>query len=302
MASAGTIKGTALVPGVSRNGRWYKPEAIKSAVARAQARIEDGKLPLTMRTHHGAEDDSTRIVGKVTKISLADDGSAKFEAQLADTDHARNIAILADPADPFLTGVSIRGKWLEDPTTEMAPSGEMAETAVDLEIDGLDFTASPGVIGARIGESGPVEIGQRGLAESIDEVLLEANKTPYGAVQYADPGYQPDKIKRYPLDDPKHIRSAWSFINQADCASKYTAQQLKRVKGRIRAAMKRIGASVSTESTTAPAPVLEFAPVPTVGEVAEHFYDYPGESGQPGTAGFQVSLYNGPLTDRKSVV
>ncbi len=301
MASAGKLTGTCLTPGISKNGRLYTKAAIAKAVARAQARIEDGTNPLAMLTHHGAEDDSTRIVGRLTSITLADDGSAKFEAKLADTDHARDIATLIDPEDPFLTGVSIRGWWAEDPTVEVTPSGIPVETAGDLELDGLDFTRSPGVIGARIGESAPVAIGERGIAESIDEVLVEANKTPYGAdVQYADPGYQKDKVKRYPLDTKAHAKAANSYIGQADNAALYTAAQLKRIKGRIKAALKKFGVDVSTESapespvTEAAAPVLEFLDAPCVSEVTECMYCGPDDS--IGTAGFSVTLFNGPLT------
>jgi len=86
------------------------------------------------------------------------------------------------------------------------------------------------------------------LAEGVTEAVLrwlEAAKEPYGDVEYADPGYQKDKQKRYPLDTDDHIRAAWSYINQADNADQYSAQHLALVKSRIRAAMKRIGAQVS---------------------------------------------------------
>jgi HK97 family phage prohead protease len=70
-------------------------------------------------------------------------------------------------------------------------------------------------------------------------------KKPYGDVTYADPGYQSDGKKRYPLDTEEHIRAAWSYINQSGNAGKYTSEQAALIKGRIRAAMKRIGATVS---------------------------------------------------------
>jgi len=76
--------------------------------------------------------------------------------------------------------------------------------------------------------------------------MLRATTTkPYGDVKYADTGLQPDGKPRYPLDTPEHIRSAWSYINQEENASKYTPRQLKRIKGRIKAAMRRIGANIS---------------------------------------------------------
>jgi HK97 family phage prohead protease len=77
-----------------------------------------------------------------------------------------------------------------------------------------------------------------------DEESRDSSK-PYGDVTYADPGYQDDKKKRYPLDNEKHIKAAWSYINAAKNAAKYTAQQLANIKSKIRAALKRIGAKVS---------------------------------------------------------
>ncbi len=73
-----------------------------------------------------------------------------------------------------------------------------------------------------------------------------ADKTPYGDVTYADPGYQEDGKKRYPLDSETHIRAAWSYINQAGNADLYSADDLSKVKAKIQAAMKKIGAEVST--------------------------------------------------------
>jgi hypothetical protein len=50
---------------------------------------------------------------------------------------------------------------------------------------------------------------------------------------YADPGYQSDGLKRYPLDTPEHVRAALSYIGQARNAGKYTPGQLAKVKGAI---------------------------------------------------------------------
>jgi hypothetical protein len=61
---------------------------------------------------------------------------------------------------------------------------------------------------------------------------------PYGDVEYADPGYQDDKKKRYPIDTEKHIRAAWSYIGKPKNAGKYSADELKRIKDKIIAAWK----------------------------------------------------------------
>jgi HK97 family phage prohead protease len=64
---------------------------------------------------------------------------------------------------------------------------------------------------------------------------------PYGDVTYADPGYQDDGKARYPLDTPDHIRSAWSYIHQADNANLYSGKHLKKIKDRIKDAGKDCG-------------------------------------------------------------
>jgi hypothetical protein len=57
-------------------------------------------------------------------------------------------------------------------------------------------------------------------------------------IPYADPGYQPDRRKRYPIDTERHIRAAWSYINKPINADKYTADQLRQIKAAIIAAWK----------------------------------------------------------------
>src|SRR5215471_3352972 len=78
--------------------------------------------------------------------------------------------------------------------------------------------------------------------------MAEDAKKPYGDVEYADPGYQKDKQKRYPIDTEAHARAAWSYINQADNAAKYSSADLSKVKARIRAACKKFGITLSDDS------------------------------------------------------
>src|SRR6266487_393828 len=87
-------------------------------------------------------------------------------------------------------------------------------------------------------------------------------KEPYGSsVPYADPGYldadgnQASKsgkpgVKRYPLSADK-VMAAWTYINQARNAGQYTPDQLKSIKGRIKAAMAKHGHDVSEDSSSA---------------------------------------------------
>jgi hypothetical protein len=59
-----------------------------------------------------------------------------------------------------------------------------------------------------------------------------------GDIDYADPGYQADGRKRYPLDSERHIRAAWAFIHMAGNAAAYTAGELDQITSRIVAAWK----------------------------------------------------------------
>lgn len=103
---------------------------------------------------------------------------------------------------------------------------------------------------------------------------------------FADPGYQGDKKQRYQLDTKAHAIAAWRFINQTKNAKAYTSAQLKRVKGRIMAALKRFGVTASSESAG-----WTFDPAVQVSEaVAEYF-------GDPSCAGsWCVSASNGPVS------
>lgn len=348
-----TVGGTALVPGVSRNRRLYSREVIAGAVARAQERIEGDGLPLTMLTHHGAEDSSDRIVGRVTSMTVGEDGSARFTADIADTQHGRTIASLIDNSDgkpAFLSGVSIRGAWTGRVRKEAGPDGSPVETGPGLDLMGLDYTASPGVAGAAVDtfawaadgqnetservlitesveatvtvteETTPTEDAPAGTGTGVGRVpagvretltaflgdephvledglcvtcggVEEAKRTrnaqPYGDVTYADPGYQKDKIKRYPLDTRSHIRAAWSYVNVAKNAAKYTSDQLKRIKGRIKAAMGRIGAKVSTET----AGFAFSEPVQVTESVLEWMGEDPKRSGS-----WSINASNGPVS------
>ena len=77
-------------------------------------------------------------------------------------------------------------------------------------------------------------------AEGASEAAQTAsdNASPYGEVAYADPGYQADGQKRYPIDTERHIRAAWNLINRPSNAELYTSAQLDDIKSRIVAAWK----------------------------------------------------------------
>jgi hypothetical protein len=69
-------------------------------------------------------------------------------------------------------------------------------------------------------------------------MLLNDGSEPYGDVEYADPGYQSDKKKRYPIDTEEHIRAAWNYVHKKENADKYSSADLAKIKARIVAAWK----------------------------------------------------------------
>ena len=84
--------------------------------------------------------------------------------------------------------------------------------------------------------------------EDVEDFAAMA--TPYGDVKYADPGYR-DNQKRYPIDNEKHIRAAWAYINVEKNAAEYTSEQLAHIKAAIMAAAKKHGIEISDNSQAA---------------------------------------------------
>ncbi|MEZ0089934.1 DUF6582 domain-containing protein [Streptacidiphilus sp. EB129] len=305
MTTMKPFSGTFLYPGVSLNGCLYTRELIGKAVTRMQERIADPDgLPIVMRTHHKAGDNSRLIVGRVISAQQAPDGSAKYEARWYDTAPARDIAALVQPADggpPGLKSVSIHGYFLGE-TTTVNVDGQQAQTASDLEIDAIDFTATPGVVQALIdspgaappSESAPAVAGRTPISETwevpVATVITEeaATPTPEAAAQssgpWADPGYQKDKQKRYDLSTKVKAKAAWSYVHQPDNARLYTSKQLKNIKGRIIKALKAFGVTISAESW-----LIETA-APVTESLAE-CWDMERTGGD-----LYISLTNGPTT------
>lgn len=77
--------------------------------------------------------------------------------------------------------------------------------------------------------------------ENEGQRFAMTDNEPYGDVAYADPGYQTDGKKRYPIDTEKHARAAWSYINQAGNSGAYQPEQLTKIKAKIQNAMKKFG-------------------------------------------------------------
>jgi hypothetical protein len=263
------MTGVAIGPCTSRNGRIYTRENLANAVNRMQGRLASG-TPISMAASHGDawDDRSDRVFARLTKVWQNEStGDIEYDAAFAPTQLGQEMRALYK--EGFIKSQSIRGEWLGDVRVVQDASGDvLGETADDMDIVGLDATLNPGVVvaGMRTVETASSARGARQFVESapvqtaaIDEAIAvawvdEADKKPYGNVTYADPGYQKDGKERYPLDTEKHIRAAWGYINQKDNASLYSAADLAKVRARIKAAMKKIGAEVEAYMVGGPSP------------------------------------------------
>lgn len=101
--------------------------------------------------------------------------------------------------------------------------------------------------------------GSSAVPVDIGAIILNSKDLkPYGNVEYADPGYQEDKINRYPIDTEEHVRAAWSYINMPKNAEKYSPEQLKTIKSKIESAAKKYNLQIKnsemqvTMATTKP--------------------------------------------------
>lgn len=75
------------------------------------------------------------------------------------------------------------------------------------------------------------------MNESAPEASAKLGKT-HNIIHFADPGFQPDGKKRYPIDTEQEIRTTWTHIIKTRNAKKYTDDQLNRIKTAIIAAWK----------------------------------------------------------------
>jgi hypothetical protein len=283
-----TITGTMLTPGVSRNRRLYSPELIAKAAARMTERIADPDgLPIVMRSHHGAEDDSTRIVGALREVTVGEDGSARYRADLYDTAAGRDIAALVTGKTPALKSVSIHGYWL-GPVKQVQYEGESCTTGSDLEINALDFTATPGVPGASVAAASYLD--GRSPAESVDgrtaiSESVEATVEPVTEEAPADAGTMKNASgdPSYPIKSKSDLRKAIRAVGRGGADH-------DDIRAHIMARAKALGlTSMIPDTWNKDGSMKENAL--RLGEIREYYPEGPGDS-----AGFCIDAYNGPIS------
>ena len=296
-----TISGTMLTPGVSRNRRLYSRDLIAKAAARMSERIADPTgLPIVMRTHHDAGDNSRLIVGRLTGVKVGEDGAARYTADLYDTAPGRDIAALVTSKQPALRSVSIHGYWL-GPIKTVTHDGESVTTGDDLEIDAVDFTATPGVLGATVDAASylPAEDpaaesahGRTAISEStqatveaIDEDAAAGLSEAFTAKQRRQLASQGKAMPdgSYPIRNKADLRKAIKAVGRGnadhDAIRKHLIQRAKALglSALIPANWNKDGSM--KENATRLLDVREYYP-----------------DGPSGGAGFCIDAYNGPLS------
>lgn len=78
-----------------------------------------------------------------------------------------------------------------------------------------------------------------GRIDKRDDVSPREGEREYGDVEFADP-----TNKKYPIDTAEHVRAAWSYINHADNAAKYSKADVADIKRRIKRAAPRFDVEI----------------------------------------------------------
>jgi hypothetical protein len=304
-----------LVPGVSRNLRLYTKDVIAKAVNRMQARIADpAGLPIVMRTHHEAGDNSASIVGRLTAVSLDEDGSARYGALIYDTQAGRDIAALITPKQPALRSVSIHGYWL-GPLKRVKHNGESVTTGDDLEIDAVDWTATPGVVDATVHTAAwlptpqhaestesampartPISEAVEATITAIDEAVVDADETAWNA--FVDEAYsqkQKDQMVgsgamrnakgngSYPIKSKADLRKAIKAVGRG--GANHNA-----IRRHIIARAKALGLSAMIPSNWAPDGSMKESTT-RFGAITEYMGDFADSA-----ASFCIDACNGPIS------
>jgi hypothetical protein len=76
-----------------------------------------------------------------------------------------------------------------------------------------------------------------------EDVNPEHGEKEYGDVEFADA-----VNNKYPIDTPKHIRAAWSYINRESNADKYTSDEVDTIKSWIKRAAKKHDIDIDIEA------------------------------------------------------
>jgi hypothetical protein len=167
-----------------------------------------------------------------------------------DSDHGMSVATTVGSGRPFINDhgqLQVRGTFASTPHAQtvraLVNEGHITTTSVafkvhrDRKSDGVQRELLNGAFVAV--PANPEAVVLSSKADKPKPLTPGSN--------YADPGWQPDKKPRYPLDTEAHARSAWSYINMPKNASAYSPEQLSKIKSKIKSALRKFGVEISDD-------------------------------------------------------
>lgn len=225
-----------------------------------------GDLPSRLKLLNWGENPSVKGAVKVSEISARElpikQLAAGYDRIALDFEHntvpgAPEYERTKEPREVAAYGtpriVANEGLFLED--VQWTPAGKR---------DALNFAdLSPAV---QMDDAGNIvfihssALTRNGAVEGLSffNVTLSAEPSKKESGHDSAPaGYPKDKDKyadpknfKYPLDTEEHVRAAWSYINQEKNRKGYSAEELKFMEGRIKAAAKKCGIEISDDNKT----------------------------------------------------
>jgi hypothetical protein len=173
--------------------------------------------------------------------SISESGDLVVAGTYARTKHAQDTRQLVNDGHVWQASVSYMDHLL--------PDGRVVRELLNGTFTGVPANPEAVILASK--GMDPVAAPDREKAHGFIGADQKAGGKPYGNVRYADPGYQPDKKARYPIDTEEHVRAALSYFGQEKNRAKYSAEQASAILGRIHSAARRLGIDVSSDKSVA---------------------------------------------------
>lgn len=239
-----TLAGCTLrTPGAKEN--WVdKVEGLPDYICRiARAILRDGKATKSEAISIAVSRVKVWASGK----GVDKDTQAKAAAALAEWEEKRGESKAKTAAEHAGKDTVKASRYVEVPVPSISDSelrrlmdlhGPCPKSAVETLIQLSAPAPARSALELLLAKSDPDNDGDDDSSASGDSDKDSKDYANTKASNYADPGYQSDRKKRYALDSEGQVRAAWNYINQKDNAAKYSPGDLAKVK----AAIKRAGA------------------------------------------------------------
>jgi hypothetical protein len=226
------------------------PELITAAVTAHDAGVL--RKPVIRLGHNDPRFTGDPAVGWVDNIHASEDGQTLYGDLIGVPKW------LADNMGSAYPSVSIEGMY-----DYSAPDG----TTHDFVLTGLALlgATAPGIGSLKSVQDVQKLYTDEAVAAAVGEIggtpvkfTVEAADKPYGDVAYADP-----KNGKYPIDTEEHARAALSYFSMPKNQKGYIASEVDTIMGRIKAACKKFGITVSAASPAAEMKGATVASLPT---------------------------------------